>query len=101
MKKYAREDTHYLLYICDELRTLLVKESGERNLLEEVLKRSEEVCKQAYQKPVITVETGMELINKYKSFFFFIFQKIPVIQQYSTSSISQSLYMAAILWHEK
>lgn len=100
MKKYAREDTHYLLYICDELRTLLVKESGERNLLEEVLKRSEEVCKQAYQKPVITVETGMELINKYKSFFFYI----PENPCYSTilnvKYFSVSLY-GAILWHEK
>lgn len=33
MKKYAREDTHFLLYICDELRTLLAQQSGERNLV--------------------------------------------------------------------
>ena len=32
MKKYAREDTHFLLYISDELRTLLVQQSNERNL---------------------------------------------------------------------
>ena len=56
MKKYAREDTHYLLYISDELRVLLVNESGDRDLLEEVLKRSEELCKQAYQKPTVTVD---------------------------------------------
>ena len=65
MKKYAREDTHYLLYISDELRVLLVNESGEQDRLEEVLKRSEELCKQAYQKPIVTVNTGIEMINKY------------------------------------
>ena len=35
MKKYAREDTHFLLYFRDELRTLLAQQSGERNLVGE------------------------------------------------------------------
>lgn len=33
MKKYAREDTHFLLYISDELRTLLLQQSNETNLV--------------------------------------------------------------------
>ena len=33
MKKYAREDTHFLLYIADELRTLLQAQSTDRNLV--------------------------------------------------------------------
>ena len=33
MKKYAREDTHFLLYIADELRTLLQAQSTDHNLV--------------------------------------------------------------------
>lgn len=33
MKKYAREDTHFLLYISDELRTLLLQQSNDTNLV--------------------------------------------------------------------
>ena len=64
MKKYAREDTHFLLYICDELRTMLAHASTERDLIEDVLKRSEEVCRQAYQKPIVTIDSGLELLEK-------------------------------------
>lgn len=33
MQKYAREDTHFLLYIADELRTLLAAQSSASNLV--------------------------------------------------------------------
>lgn len=33
MKKYAREDTHFLLYISDELRKVLLSQSDSRNLV--------------------------------------------------------------------
>ncbi|KAF0929737.1 hypothetical protein E2562_024429 [Oryza meyeriana var. granulata] len=55
MIKYAREDTHYLLYIYDLMRLRLMKESsGENDLLLEVYKRSNEVCLQLYEKELLT-----------------------------------------------
>lgn len=65
MRKYAREDTHFLLYISDELRVLLLRASGQRNLLEDVLGRSAELCKQAYQKPVFSLAAAEEQLLKY------------------------------------
>ncbi|TVU30605.1 hypothetical protein EJB05_22235 [Eragrostis curvula] len=55
MIKYAREDTHYLLYIYDLMRLRLVKESsGENDQLLEVYKRSNEICLQLYEKELLT-----------------------------------------------
>ncbi|KAL6643196.1 hypothetical protein ACP70R_021377 [Stipagrostis hirtigluma subsp. patula] len=55
MIKYAREDTHYLLYIYDLMRLRLVKESSSENdLLLEVYKRSNEICLQLYEKELLT-----------------------------------------------
>ncbi|KAL6842391.1 hypothetical protein ACP4OV_027818 [Aristida adscensionis] len=55
MIKYAREDTHYLLYIYDLMKLRLVKESsGENDLLLEVYKRSNEICLQLYEKELLT-----------------------------------------------
>ncbi|KXG38469.1 protein RRP6-like 1 [Sorghum bicolor] len=55
MIKYAREDTHYLLYIYDLMRLRLVNESsGENDLLLEVCKRSNEICLQLYEKEQLT-----------------------------------------------
>lgn len=53
--RYAREDTHYLLYIYDLMRLRLVKESSDENdLLLEVYKRSKEICLQLYEKELLT-----------------------------------------------
>lgn len=49
MTRYAREDTHYLLYVYDLLRLqLLAKGMGK---LQEVLDRSAKVCSRTYSKP--------------------------------------------------
>jgi len=57
MLKYAREDTHYLLYICDVMMNeLLVKGLTLRNktsLLQNVLKKSTELCLTVYNKPLV------------------------------------------------
>uniref|UniRef100_A0A0E0M7Z1 HRDC domain-containing protein n=1 Tax=Oryza punctata TaxID=4537 RepID=A0A0E0M7Z1_ORYPU len=54
-KEYAREDTHYLLYIYDLMRLRLVKESSDENdLLLEVYKRGREICLQLYEKELLT-----------------------------------------------
>lgn len=36
MKKYAREDTHYLLFIADTLRNELLTHSTHNNLVNEI-----------------------------------------------------------------
>ncbi|KAG2537930.1 hypothetical protein PVAP13_9NG321900 [Panicum virgatum] len=55
MIKYAREDTHYLLYIYDLMRLRLVKESSDgSDMLLEVCKRSNEICLQLYEKEQLT-----------------------------------------------
>lgn len=44
--KYARGDTHYLLYIYDQLRNALIdKANGLTNLLQSVYTRSTDLCK--------------------------------------------------------
>ncbi|XP_031492179.1 protein RRP6-like 1 [Nymphaea colorata] len=57
MIKYAREDTHYLLYIYDLMRVRLTSTSnvGEnKNDLLEVYIRSYDICMQLYEKELLT-----------------------------------------------
>ena len=43
--KYAREDTHYLLYLYDRARNDLIERSNEQgNLLQSVVQRSKQIC---------------------------------------------------------
>lgn len=43
--QYARQDTHYLLYIYDCLRNELINRGNEhRNLLQSVYQRSKTIC---------------------------------------------------------
>lgn len=49
LKMYAREDTHYLLYIYEKLKSeLLEKANGNDNLLRIVFRKSTEICKKVY-----------------------------------------------------
>lgn len=67
---YARQDTHYLLYIYDLLRNeLLHKAHGQTNLLVNVYQSSTELCKRRYVKVKITPESHMELYRKSKRIF--------------------------------
>lgn len=54
MKKYAQEDTHYLLYLYDLMKNELLSRSKSHNLLLEVLRKSKELCLQRYEKPLFT-----------------------------------------------
>ncbi|MED6196444.1 Protein RRP6-like 2, variant 2 [Stylosanthes scabra] len=58
MQRYAREDTHYLLYMYDLMRIKLFsmpKESESSDTpLVEVYKRSYDVCMQLYEKELLT-----------------------------------------------
>ncbi len=80
MIKYAREDTHYLLYIFDNIRDDLVKMQQKQLMSEEpgvdfsgqinlVLEKSKAICKKVYKKPTfytkgISRNNSMEILNK-------------------------------------
>ena len=63
MIKYARSDTHFLLYIYDNLKKELISKSLENNdsgifiYYKLCLKQSSEICLQSYQKPKVKDET--------------------------------------------
>ncbi|XP_044982661.1 protein RRP6-like 1 [Hordeum vulgare subsp. vulgare] len=62
MIKYAREDTHYLLYIYDLMRLRLQREStSENDLLLEVQKRSNDICLQLYEKELLTDKSYLHI----------------------------------------
>lgn len=61
MFDYARSDTHFLLYIYDNLRNALIDKSDtfpEGNLIEVVMKRSKEEALQRYERPLYDMERG-------------------------------------------
>lgn len=59
MMNYARSDTHFLLYIYDELRnTLLERDNGGQNQIREVLNRSSYTAMRLYEKPQHHNEQG-------------------------------------------
>ena len=65
MVKYARQDTHYLLYIYDLMRNdLLSKGNASQNLLRSVIGKSSLVCLKKYEKPVLDKDSHLLLINK-------------------------------------
>ncbi|CAK9815186.1 Exosome component 10 [Anthophora quadrimaculata] len=70
LQKYAREDTHYLLYIKDTLKNALIDAAnGQVNILKAVYDRSTEICKKTYVKPVWTEESCMNMYRKSKKMF--------------------------------
>ncbi|RLU22965.1 hypothetical protein DMN91_005243 [Ooceraea biroi] len=65
MMKYAREDTHYLLYIKDMLKNELIDAAnGKTNLLKVVFDKSTDICKRTYVKPVWSEESCMNMYRK-------------------------------------
>lgn len=67
---YARQDTHYLLYIHDLLRQeLLKKANGQTNLLLNVYQSSTDICKRRYVKVRMTPDSHLELYRKSKRIF--------------------------------
>jgi exosome complex exonuclease RRP6 len=59
MLKYARMDTHFLLYIYDRVRNKLIELNRSLNVHEdkyaEVLENSRALCLQKYEKPVLSL----------------------------------------------
>lgn len=65
MLKYARQDTHYLLYIYDQLRQrLLDQDNGQTGLLLNVIRLSTEVCKLRYNKPKVLPDAHVKLCER-------------------------------------
>lgn len=61
MFDYARSDTHFLLYIYDNLRNALLDKSDtfpDGNLIEVVMERSKEEALQRYERPFYDIERG-------------------------------------------
>ncbi|KAK1404600.1 3'-5' exonuclease domain-containing family protein [Heracleum sosnowskyi] len=65
MLRYAREDTHYLLYIYDVMKIELLSLSTESEStdasLVEVYQRSYDICMQLYEKDVLTDSTILHI----------------------------------------
>ena len=69
MIKYARSDTHFLLYIYDNLKKELISKSFENGdsgiflFYKMCLKQSSEICLQSYQKPRVKDEAYYHYIQ--------------------------------------
>eukprot|EP00048_Salpingoeca_helianthica_P007552 m.112028 g.112028 ORF g.112028 m.112028 type:complete len:830 (-) comp14365_c1_seq1:38-2527(-) len=65
MLHYAREDTHYLLFMYDRLVNQLLEQGNSfNNLINAVHERSNELCLKVYQKPEYSLERADELLAK-------------------------------------
>ena len=69
MMLYARQDTHYLLYIYDELRKEIIKKSldedlNSRDCLLHVLESSANVCLKTYTKPILKDDSYYSLVAR-------------------------------------
>ena len=70
MMKYAREDTHYLLYIYDRMRNQLLERGNSAcNLALSVFRRSVTICEGVYTKPFKDENSYIELYKKYNRRF--------------------------------
>lgn len=70
LMKYAREDTHYLLYIKDMLNNELIDAAnGKSNILKAVYDESTEICKRTYMKPIWTEENCINMYRKSQKSF--------------------------------
>lgn len=65
MLRYAREDTHYLLYIYDLMKRRLLSSSTDPDCPEaplmEVYQRSYDICMQLYQKELLTENSYLSI----------------------------------------
>ncbi|XP_044301392.1 exosome component 10 isoform X3 [Varanus komodoensis] len=67
MIHYARDDTHYLLYIYDRVREeLWERANGQPAQLQVAWQRSKAICLKKYIKPIFTEDSYLELYKKQK-----------------------------------
>ncbi|KAM7139463.1 exosome complex component 10 isoform 2-T2 [Macrochelys suwanniensis] len=67
MIQYARDDTHYLLYIYDKVREALWERGNEQpTQLQVVWQRSRDICLKKYIKPIFSEDSYLELYRRQK-----------------------------------
>lgn len=72
MFEYARSDTHFLLYIYDNMRNELIQKSDfdvpnhEKDKINDVLVKSMDTALQRYEHPIYDVERGLGPMGWYK-----------------------------------
>jgi exosome complex exonuclease RRP6 len=64
MLKYARDDTHYLLYIHDVLKKQLLERS--QDSYRTVMRKSQSICLNQFQKPVVKDYNYFMIIQRNK-----------------------------------
>jgi len=70
MIRYAREDTHYLLYVYDLLRNQLISRGNElNNMLRLVYTKSTDISASLYKKQLYHPDSHILLYQKYKKNF--------------------------------
>lgn len=70
LQLYARQDTHYLLYVYDVMRNaLLAAAHGQPNLLRAVYGASTEICARRYAKPRCRADSHMDMYARSKRSF--------------------------------
>lgn len=70
MERYAREDTHYLLYIYDRMKNELIRRmTGGKNLLQMTLDLSRDICLRIYEKKIFKEDAYLKLYYKHKRNF--------------------------------
>ena len=62
MIRYAREDTHYLLYVYDRMRIDLENKSVGN--VRELFRLSRDVALQKFEKPIFTEESYLKVYKK-------------------------------------
>lgn len=68
MFRYARDDTHYLLYIYDRMRNeALARVHGSKELVHAILTRSRDLCLQRYEKELCTPTSFRDLLFKFRT----------------------------------
>ena len=60
---YAREDTHYLLYVYDILRAELIDQTGDDSAMQEVYNRSDDICLKTFSKEIFTELRYLDVIR--------------------------------------
>jgi exosome complex exonuclease RRP6 len=77
MLRYAREDTHYLLYIYDKLKIELIAHGNQSsNLLLSTLNRSRDLCLKRFEKEKLYRDSHLILYNKFNLTFNAIQMKV-------------------------
>ncbi|KAF1934989.1 hypothetical protein EJ02DRAFT_153950 [Clathrospora elynae] len=68
--EYARADTHFLLYVYDNMRNELVEKSDfsnpDKNKVQDVLQKSKDTALQRYEHPIYDTELGLGTAGWYK-----------------------------------